>query len=462
MIAILGGGTAGLTAQREISRKTDDYILIDGGPMGTTCARIGCMPSKALIQVANDFHRRHHFAEQGIHGAESLTIDTKVALSHVRKLRNQFTGGVYRGLKSFEDKIIRHNARFKDAHTLEVNGREIQIKKAVIATGSHPWIPDNWLPFREHLITTDELFELDDLPREIAVIGLGVIGLEMGQALHRLGVKVTGIGRPHNLGGASSPNLLKMIQTHLQSELSLVFADAIPLAITPNNKLRLQVGEQTLEVDKALMAVGRRPNIKGLNLEACGVQFDERGLPSFDSETLALKGAPHLFLAGDANALRPLLHEASDQGYVAGQNALATTPERYQFRTPLAITFCDPNIASAGQNHRALVQSERPFVTGKTLFNNQGRALIKGESHGAIEVYADPATGVLLGAELFCAEAEHMAHLLAWSITQKQTLEQLLQQPYYHPVLEEGLRSALREAAGQMLDKRRVELKKIT
>ena len=194
-VAIIGAGSAGLAARREVAKVTDNYVVIEAGALGTTCARVGCMPSKVLIQAANDFERRKQMAEEGILGSEQLRIDTKQVMAHVRKLRDRFVRAVKNDMNDWvQTHLIQKRATFVDRNTLDLGDEKIRAKKIIIATGSRPILPKAWEPYKSHLINTDQFFEQEDLPGSVAIIGLGVIGLELGQALHRLGVRVTGVG----------------------------------------------------------------------------------------------------------------------------------------------------------------------------------------------------------------------------------------------------------------------------
>ncbi len=174
-------------------------------------------------------------------------------------------------------------------------------------------------------------------------------------------------------------------------------------------------------------------------------------MPPVDPNTLQIAGLP-LFLAGDANGARALLHEAADEGHIAGLNAVRVAagekPACYARRTPLAIVFSEPNIAVAGRRRAEL--PEGAFIEGEIDFARQGRARAGQRNHGLMRLYAEPATGKLLGAEMCAPAAEHMAHLLALALDRGMTVRELLRLPFYHPVLEEGLRSALRELAAQL------------
>jgi dihydrolipoamide dehydrogenase len=177
--------------------------------------------------------------------------------------------------------------------------------------------------------------------------------------------------------------------------------------------------------------------------------LNERGLPPVDRHTLQV-GALRVFMPGDANTQVPLLHEAADDGHIAGMNALADVPARFHRRTALSIVFCDPQVATVGQ---ALADLDAAAtVTGTVDFTRQGRARAALYNQGSLRVHADRTTGRLRGAEVCAPHGEHLAHLLALAVQQELTVHDLLGLPFYHPTLEEGLRTALRDAARQLPD----------
>ncbi|MGE4131590.1 MAG: dihydrolipoyl dehydrogenase [Bdellovibrionales bacterium] len=456
-VAIIGAGTAGLSARKEVATKTDSYVVIDDGPLGTTCARVGCMPSKVLIQVANDFARRKKYETVGIHGADHLTVDRKKVMQHVRSLRDRFVRSVMGGMDNWQDKLIRGRAVFVDPHTLEVNGETIKAEKIIIATGSRPIVPGPWQEYRSHLIDTDQFFEMETLPEKMAVIGLGVIGIEIGQALHNLGVDMVGITMGKAIGGLTDPEIQNYVADRFSKQMALHFNGAEPVGISANGKLQVKADGRVYEVDKALMAVGRKPNTDGLGLEKLNLTLDKRGQPEVDRNTMKLKEMPHIFLPGDVNADRPLLHEAADEGLIAGYNAVFDE-QCFKRRTMLAITFSEPNIATVGKRYAELKQENVDFVTGQVSFEGQGRSIVKLQEQGLLHVYASKPDGKILGAEIHAPDGEHLAHLLAWAISLNLTVKESLRLPFYHPVIEEGLRTALRHAAVQLEPGRMAEL----
>jgi len=205
-VAILGAGTAGMSAYREASKYTDRIALIDGGPLGTTCARVGCMPSKLLIAAADAAEHMRHTDKFGVQSVEPK-IDGKAVMKRVRDERDRFVGFVKDAVLGFKkEHLIREYARFEDDHTLVLSGGgKLTAKTIIIATGSRPNIPVPFQAAGDKLIVNDDVFDWDDLPESVAVFGAGVIGLELGQALHRLGVRVHLFGRDNLVGPLSDP-----------------------------------------------------------------------------------------------------------------------------------------------------------------------------------------------------------------------------------------------------------------
>ena len=212
--------------------------------------------------------------------------------------------------------------------------------------------------------------------------------------------------------------------------------------------------EETYEY--LLVATGRRPNFQGLGLgKLDGLKLDGRGVPvsgRFDMAT----SLPNIFIAGDASNQSPLLHEASDQGKIAGKNAalFPKAPEKGLRRSHIGVVFSDPQIMSAGEKRIDLERRVRSFddeiAVGRVSFSNQGRSRVMLVNEGSLSVYADKKTGRFLGAEMIGPAAEHIAHLLAWAHQMEMTAPQMLEMPFYHPVIEEGVRTALRDAAAKL------------
>lgn len=445
-VIIIGAGTAGLAALREVRKRTDNFLLINDGAYGTTCARVGCMPSKALIEAANAFHRRQAFEAFAIRGSEHLQIDIPGVLKRVRALRDKFVGGVLKATDDLGEKNLAGRARLLGPNRVEVNNQQFEARRIIIATGSRPIIPKPWKVYSERILTSDNLFEQHDLPHRIGVIGMGVIGVEIAQALSRLGLEVAAFDSGTQLASLSDPQINAAFSKLLQQEFPCYTGSEAQVSAGANG-LRIKNQNEEVEVDKILLAIGRRPNLDNLGLETLGVTLDERGMPPIDPTTMRIGELP-VFLAGDANGQIPLLHEAADEGHIAGLNATRESCHCFTRRTPLAIIFSDPNVAIVGQPFGKL--DTNSILIGEADFRTQGRARTAELNKGLMRLYAEKSTGLLLGAEMCVPAAEHMSHLLALAIGQNLTVAQLLRLPFYHPVLEEGLRSALRNLSRQL------------
>ncbi|MBV2235658.1 MAG: dihydrolipoyl dehydrogenase [Sterolibacterium sp.] len=441
-LVIIGAGSAGLSALKEAQRTlgNDELLLINDGPYGTTCARVGCMPSKALLGPAHAYGRRRYLAAVGIQGTQQLAVDLPALLRHVRGLRDRFSAGSIELAHALGERNLQGRPRFLNAHALELNGERIEFEAAIIATGSRPLVPAPWQALGQRVLTSDDFFEQENLGRRVAVVGLGAIGVELGQALAQLGLEVIGLTRAATVAGLHDQDVSDSLVAALRQDMQVLTDVDVDLQALGERAVRVQAGEQQFEVDWVLASLGRRPNLEDLGLENLGVRLDARGMPAFHPQTLQLGELP-IFIAGDVNGFRPLLHEAADEGRIAAYHALQTDSRCLGRRVPLGIVFTEPNAAQVGAHPAELRKMD--VVSGEADFSRQGRALMEGRNAGRLRVYARAQDGRLLGAQIVAPDGEHLAHLLAWAIQQGLTVDEVLQLPVYHPVVEEGLRSAL-------------------
>ena len=444
-----------MNARREVEKAGGKPVLIESGLYGTTCARVGCMPSKLLIAAADPAESVRTADRFGIHPGQDWQIDGTAVLERVRRERDRFVAGTVKVIEALPDEQrLQGRARFVGPTTLDVDGHtHVEARAVVIATGSEPVIPPPFDAVREHVMTSDDVFEIPDLPESIAVIGTGIIGLELGQALHRLGVDVMLFTPFDELGPFTDPSIQALAHEIFGAELKLQLRSKMLSATAVPDGMQLHWtdsdGNEHRQIfERVLVAAGRRPRLKGLGLENTGLELDARGQPVWDPHTTQAGIAP-IFVAGDASGHIALLHEASDEGHIAGANAMSY-PEvtAHVRRTPLAIAFTDPQMALIGQHYSELDLDE--VEIGTASFENQGRARVIGRNRGLLRVYGKRHCCTLVGAEIFGPEAEHLAHLLAWAVQQRLSVPQALEMPVYHPVLEEGLRTALRRLAKKL------------
>jgi dihydrolipoamide dehydrogenase len=456
-VAVIGAGSAGLSAYRAARAAGKHAVLIEGGPYGTTCARVGCMPSKLLISAAEAAHALQVAPGFGVHPG-TVRIDGAAVMERVRRERDRFVGFVVENVEELpgEDKI-RGYARFTGPDTLQVDDHTIvQAQRIVIATGSTPVVPAEWAAAGPRVINSDAVFDWTDLPGSVAVIGTGVIGLELGQALHRLGVRVALYARGTSVAQLADPDVLANAASVLREELDIRFKTQVVAVQADGQQLALvtrdgEGNERTERYDYVLAAIGRTPNVHALRLDLAGIELDRRGIPLYDKHTMQCGTSP-IFIAGDANDELPLLPEAADQGKIAGHNAatypLVTPGLR---RTPLTIAFTEPQIATLGAGYDTLCRSHGGrFAVGMVSFANQGRSRVMLQNRGMLRVYGEYGSGRFLGAEMIGPRAEHIGHLLSWAVQAQLTVAAMLDMPFYHPVVEEGVRTALRDLAERL------------
>jgi dihydrolipoamide dehydrogenase len=438
-VAVIGAGTAGANAMKEIKRAGKSFVLIDHGPLGTTCARVGCMPSKAVLHAGAVW--------QGMSGMLSDPPSgdfTPESLWHAaRATRDMLASGAKgRIVDAAGEHLLMGTARFVGADAVEVDGRRVTAEAFVIATGSRPIVPGFLEEVRDRVLTTDTLFELDKLPGSIGILGLGAIGLEIGLALSRLGVRVVAGDIKRTPAGIVDPEIAARALAYFGKSPNLTMWLGKPMQVSRTQYgVAVSNGVDTEEVEWILAALGRTPSVAELRLGAAGVALDAHGMPDIDLQTMRAD-ASRVYFAGDVIADRPLMHEAADEGAIAGWNAARhSSPVRFRRRVPLSIVFSDPDLATVGAAFDQLPAQDT--VIGTAAGTANGRARILGAEHNLVRIYAERHTGKLLGAGIFGQQGEHLAHLLAWAVQRGETAQELLEMPFYHPSIEEMVQSAL-------------------
>ncbi len=448
-VAIIGAGTAGLAAERSARRNGAKTLLIDEGFGGTTCASVGCMPSKLLIAAGNAMHAVEQASVFGVEA--SGRVDGVAVMTRVREERDAFVAGVEASIDKLPDDVkVEARAKFAGATVLSLSdGREVHAKAVVIATGSSPMIPAMFDAVRDRVLTNESIFELNDLPKSLGVVGAGALGLELAQAMARLGVETMVFDTGDTIGGLKDHHVGEAYHAILSREMPILLG--VELEVTPEDDgVTLSwsgsaSGKQRF--DYLLVATGRPPRIKGIGLETTGLTLDDHGMPDYDCETMQCGTAP-IFIAGDADHDRAVLHEASTEGTIAGRNAASypeVTPGKRS--VPFAITFTHPNVAVIGE---IAEDDDEDSVIGTASYDDQGRAKVEACNAGLVRFYANRRDGRLTGATMAGPAVEHSAHLIAWAIQSGWTATEVLDLPFYHPTFEEGMKGALRSICSEV------------
>ena len=305
-VAIIGAGTAGLAAFRAAEAEGARPLLIEAGPGGTTCAKEGCMPSKLLIAAAEAADLGARADALGVR--TSIEVDGVAVMDRVRRERDRFVGFVQDSHQAIpEAQRLRGRARFLSDQVLEVGGQRIEARTIVIATGSRPKPLPLLDTVRDRVLASRDVFEWTDLPESVAVFGPGVIGLELGQALARLGVRVKIFGVGGAVGPLTDPEVRDDALAALRQHVWIDPDARVQSVLRDEQGVRIEWLEddevRAESFEYVLSAIGRVPNLDGLGLENTSAPLNRQGHPHFDPNTLRIPGT-NLFVAGDANADR--------------------------------------------------------------------------------------------------------------------------------------------------------------
>jgi dihydrolipoamide dehydrogenase len=304
------------------------------------------------------------------------------------------------------------------------------------ASSEHVEPAQNIWPFDDGPLIQKATGENPLVAKRIGSGKASALGLELAQALARLGVETDVFDEGKRLAGRTE-DVAAQLEAILTKELPIHLGVRLPVKPNGNGVDISWTGPSPGErfFRRALVATGRPPDLRGLNLEETGLSLDEHGTPKLDPETLQCGDAP-VFICGDADAQRPVLHEASADGAIAGRNA-ATFPTRRN--VAFSIMFTDPPLAVLG------LPAAKDAVVGCSSYADQGRAKVEARNSGLVRLYAERPNGRLAGAAMVGPGMDHIGHLLAWAIEQGETATSALRHPFYHPTFEEGLKLALRE-----------------
>jgi pyruvate/2-oxoglutarate dehydrogenase complex dihydrolipoamide dehydrogenase (E3) component len=390
-IGIIGGGSAGLTVAAGSAQLGAKTLLVDkDGRLGGDCLHYGCVPSKTLIRTANVYHLMKRAAEFGLPDAEVKPVDFRDVSGRIRSVisKIQDHDSVER-FCALGAKIEFGRPEFSDDHAVRVNGKTYSAKNWVIATGSSPLIPPvkglDSTPF----ITNREIFYLDSLPHSMIILGGGPVGIEMAQALGRLGTKVTVIQRSGVILPKEDKDMSDQVMEVLKKEgvvfhLNTTVTSARDLG--SEREIIVRHGDVTTEALNAqviLTATGRRPNIEGLGLEKIGVEFDEKGIKVDDRMRTTRR---HIFAAGDVTGGYLFTHAAGYEAGIVVSNAIFHLPRKADYTFMPWCTYTDPELASIGMNETAARKAGIGYTVWTEDFKLNDRSLAEGEETGMIKM----------------------------------------------------------------------------
>jgi len=442
-IAVIGGGSAGLTAARTAHELGTNVLFFmgDNADRASLCVNAGCMPSKAMFEPIDVMHhaRRHGWLDvEPQRPNEFLAEIVHWKDREIAQFR-AYRQAEIQGLADDRFEIIRANAAFVNARELESQGKRYRFDAAMIASGSVATIPkiegldSSW----DGIWTNDEILNNTRIPKSLAVIGAGAVGLEFSLRYARLGADVTLLSHSRVL-----PRYPAKFGERLASiygrEGICVLAQRKVVRITRNRDAFYEIGtegadgHQTIVSEKVLVATGRRPAVDDLRLEAAGISLTERGLLEIDDD-MRVRGQEHIFAAGDVAGKRMVVHHAHIEGGIAAENAVHDSGRKWTKRSNIQVVFSDPEFAFAGMRPAEAEKAGHKLVTASAESRDVGKLHLAGDDFGFGEFSADAKSGRLLSAGLLCDDASNLIHLPAYAIDHEHTIDQLADAEYYHP-----------------------------
>ncbi len=443
-VLVLGGGTAGSAAAEAAHLAGARVAMFNDGELGGLCILRGCMPTKTLLHAAHLAHQSGHSTTPGIRPL-GATVDFAAVMANKDAKVERFKRAKIHGIQRAGYEVIDARARFTGPDTVEAGGETYRFTRgAVIATGSTPSIPP--IPGLDDVpyMTSDDVMRLTERPDAIVAIGSGAVGLELCQFFARLGTRVTLVSR-RRVCEKIDPLLADEMETVLGDEPNFeLIQPARPMRVgRQDGQVAFDLeGGRRIVADALLLATGRSALLEGLGLAAAGVEVRDGRVVCGDEMQTSNR---RIFVAGDATGEELILHVASQEGRVAGQNAAAEMcAARVDRRLSMQVVFTDPPLATLGLAEAQAARQGRAVVTSQIRFPETGRAITQDVRHGVCKLVADVDRGEILGAQILGPRADDLIHTLAAVMQHHGTAADMLSMPWYHPTLSEVFLSLAR------------------
>jgi len=454
-LVVIGAGPAGYVAAiraAQLGLKTavvDAFLGKDGKPaLGGTCLNIGCIPSKAMLDSSRQFHNlTHSFKDHGI-SVQKPAIDVATMVGRKDKIVKQFTGGITQLFKANKVTAVPGFGKLLPGRTVEVTGHDgatstLEAGNVIIAVGSVP-IEIKGMAFDgEYIVDNAGALDFDQVPKRLGVIGAGVIGLELGSVWRRLGAEVTVLEAMDSFLAAADADIARAAKREFDKLLSIKLGAKVSKAEVKKKVVHVTYadkdGEHTLEVDKLLVAVGRRAATDGLLAPDTGVELDERGRVKVDGHCFT--GVDGVWAVGDCVRGPMLAHKGSEEG-IAVAELIAGLPGHVNLDTIPWVIYTEPEIAWVGQTEKELKDAGIPYRSGSFPFAAIGRAVAMNEPYGMVKMLAHADTDRILGVHMVGPNVSELIAECVVAMEFKGSSEDLARIVHAHPTLSEAVHEA--------------------
>jgi dihydrolipoamide dehydrogenase len=455
-VIVIGAGPGGYVCAIRAAQLGMKVACVEKrATLGGTCLNIGCIPSKALLQSSENYEEAaHHFAEHGI-GVGQLTLD----LARMQARKGEVVGANVKGVEFLfkKNKVtwLKGAGRITAPGKVEVEGTAYETKNIIIATGSDS-APLKGVEVDEtQIVTSTGALELDKVPGHLVVIGGGVIGLELGSVWRRLGAEVTVIEFLDRLVPGMDGEIAKQFERVLSKQgIKFRLKSKVTGAVKGKDGVTLTVepaaggAAEEIKADVVLLAIGRRPYVEGLGLDAVGVALDERGRVKVDGHFAT--NVPGIYAIGDVIAGPMLAHKAEEEG-VAVAEILAGQHGHVNYAAIPGVVYTWPEVASVGETEETLKEAGTAYKAGKFPFTANGRARAMGTTDGFVKILADKETDRVLGAHILGPDAGTLIAELVMAIEFGASAEDVARICHAHPSLNEAVKEAALAVDGRAL-----------
>ncbi len=447
-LLVIGAGAAGSSAVSDARKDGRRVALVERNILGGTCLNYGCDPTKTLLDTARLLYRARHSGEYGLRISQAQ-LDWPQVLARVQQVILHLRGGTNEQASAQLARqgidVLQGEASFVTPHKLEVAGSSIEAERIIIATGCETVVPPIEGLHEAGFITNVQAVSLPTLPRRLAIIGGGAIGIEFAQLFSRFGVEVTVLER--------SPQLLDKEDRELADQLCELLSSKERIRLETGAELRrvqkdgackrLTVrhhsgAEEELVVDEILLALGRHPELESLHPEAAGVKTGKKGI---EVDATLRTNVPHIWAAGDVTGEYQFTHVAAEQGKLAARNAFARQAQPFDDRAIPWATFTDPALAHVGKTEEQLREAGTTYHVGRASFSQNERAIIEGETAGLVKLLVD-AQGQILGGHILAAHGDDLLAPIVLAMHARIPVTELAATILPYPTLSEAVRAA--------------------
>ena len=455
-VVVIGAGPAGYVCAIRAAQLGLKTAIVDKEWLGGVCLNVGCIPSKALLKNAEVAHLLRERGKEFGFTFENLNLDYGTAVKRSRQVSDRLVKGVGFLIRKNKVDVFMGAARVttRDKVTVTDNqGKvtELTVKNIVVATGASTLVPPGWVVDGDKVVTYLEAILQEKLPKSVVIIGAGAIGVEFATIWHSYGVEVTIV--------EMLPRLVPLEDEEVSAELTKAFGKKKIGVLTGHRVVSVQAtadgvevkvaseqGEKVLQAEQALVAIGFRPNGRGLGLEEVGVKLSERGAVEID-ERMATN-VPGIWAIGDVTAKLMLAHVGSAQGIVCAENIAGAETITLNYEFMPRATYCQPQVASFGLTEAQAKERGYEIKIGRFPYQANGKALGLGDYTGWVKIISDAKYGEILGAHLIGPEVTELLPELTLAQMMELTPNEIARNVHAHPTLSETLMEAAHAAEG--------------